>query len=255
MKNAVIFIGEENKTNNELYQLLNWRFKVTCYNDLKSFSFDELKETEPAVLITSMVGNHLDYRELFDYMAKECTEVPVITISTRAESEAYETYYEKKQFHRILRPILGKRVLEICRSVIVGSSYVEEEPELSGAEEKGHILVVDDNAMVLRNIKGVLETAYTVAVAPSGVHAFISIGKKTPDLILLDYEMPEMNGKQVMEKLQEDEELKDIPVVFLTSMDSKEIVMSLLALKPAGYLLKPVDSQMLQDKIREIIGK
>ncbi|MBP3577879.1 MAG: response regulator, partial [Lachnospiraceae bacterium] len=119
----------------------------------------------------------------------------------------------------------------------------------------GHILVVDDNAMVLRNIKGVLDEKYSVAVAPSGVHAFISIGKKMPDLILLDYEMPEMNGKQVLEKLQADEELKDIPVVFLTSMDSKEIVMSLLALKPAGYLLKPVDSQMLKDKIYEIIGK
>lgn len=255
MKNAVVFIGEENKTNNELYQLLNWRFKVTCYHDITSISFEELKETEPAVLITSMVGNHLDFRELFENMAKECSEIPVITISTRAESEAYEAFYEKKQFHRILRPILGKRVLEICRSVIVGSSYNDEEEDASGAGEKGHILVVDDNAMVLRNIKGVLDEKYSVAVAPSGVHAFLSIGKKMPDLILLDYEMPEMNGKEVLEKLQADEELKDIPVVFLTSMDSKEIVMSLLALKPAGYLLKPVDSQMLKDKIYEIIGK
>ena len=254
MKNAVVFIGEENKTNNELFQLLNWRFKVTQYNDLESFAFDDLKAAEPAVLIVSMVGNRLDYHELFDYMVRECPEVPVITISTRAESEAYSVYYESRQFHQILRPILGKRVLEICRSVIVGSSYREEEA-VTSTGEKGHILVVDDNAMVLRNIKGVLDEKYSVAVAPSGVHAFISIGKRMPDLILLDYEMPEMNGKQVLEKLQADEELKDIPVVFLTSMDSKEIVMSLLALKPAGYLLKPVDSQMLKDKIYEIIGK
>lgn len=254
MKNAVVFIGEENKTNNELFQLLNWRFKVTEYNDIENISFDDLKEEEPAVLITSMVGNRLDYHELFDYMVRECPEVPVITISTRAESESYRAYYESRQFHQILRPILGKRVLEICRSVIVGSNYHDEE-ENEKSEEKGHILVVDDNAMVLRNIKGVLNEKYSVAVAPSGVHAFVSIGKKMPDLILLDYEMPEMNGKEVLEKLQADEELKDIPVVFLTSMDSKEIVMGLLALKPAGYLLKPVDSQMLKDKIYEIIGK
>ena len=254
MKNAVVFIGEENKTNNELFQLLNWRFKVTEYNDIENISFDDLKEEEPAVLITSMVGNRLDYHELFDYMVRECPEVPVITISTRAESESYRAYYESRQFHQILRPILGKRVLEICRSVIVGSNYHDEE-ENEKSEEKGHILVVDDNAMVLRNIKGVLNEKYSVAVAPSGVHAFVSIGKKMPDLILLDYEMPEMNGKEVLEKLQADEELKDIPVVFLTSMDSKEIVMGLLALKPAGYLLKTVDSQMLKDKIYEIIGK
>lgn len=254
MKNAVVFIGEENKTNNELFQLLNWRFKVTQYNDLESFAFEDLKVAEPAVLITSMVGNRLDYHDLFDYMVRECADVPVITISTKEESRAYTAYYEDRQFHQILRPILGKRVLEICRSVIVGSGYREEEA-VASADEKGHILVVDDNAMVLRNIKGVLDDRYSVSVAPSGVHAFISIGKKQPDLILLDYEMPEMNGKQVLEQLQADEELKDIPVVFLTSMDSKEIVMSLLALKPAGYLLKPVDSQMLKDKIYEIIGK
>ena len=131
------------------------------------------------------------------------------------------------------------------------------EAEETGAEqsEKGHILVVDDSAIVLRNIKGILDKNYSVAVAPSGVHAFMSIGKKMPDLILLDYEMPEMNGRQVFEKLQEEEELKDIPVVFLTSVDSAEIVMSLLTLKPAGYLLKPVDSRLLLNKIRETIGK
>lgn len=129
----------------------------------------------------------------------------------------------------------------------------------SGEEDKinetGHILVVDDNAMVLRNIKSILDGKYTVAVAPSGVHAFLAIGKKKPDLILLDYEMPEMNGKEVFEKLQAEEELKDIPVVFLTSVDSREIVLELLALKPAGYLLKPVDSQLVLDKVHEVIGK
>lgn len=253
MKNTVLFIGEENKTNNELFQLLNWRFQVTSYSSPECFTYEELKAAEPAVLIVSMVGSGLDYHDLFDYMLRECKETPVITISTKAESEAYEAYYENKQFVRILRPILGKRVLEICRKVIVGSNYREEEPTESN--EKAHILVVDDNAMVLRNIKGVLEEKYTVAVAPSGVHCFMAMGKKMPDLILLDYEMPGMNGKEVLEKIQADEELKEIPVVFLTSMDSREIVMELLALRPAGYLLKPVDSKLLNDKIMEIIGK
>ena len=109
--------------------------------------------------------------------------------------------------------------------------------------------------MVLRNIKSILQNHYSVAVAPSGVHAFISIGKRTPDLILLDYEMPEMNGKEVLEKLQAEEEYADIPVIFLTSVDNKEIVLELLSLKPAGYILKPADSAMLLDRIENIIGK
>lgn len=84
---------------------------------------------------------------------------------------------------------------------------------------------------------------------------FISIGKKRPDLILLDYEMPEMNGKEVLQKLQAEKEYADIPVIFLTSMDNREKVMELLALKPAGYILKPTDSQMLLERVENIIGK
>ena len=118
-----------------------------------------------------------------------------------------------------------------------------------------HILIVDDNAMVLRNIKGILETDYSVSVAASGNQAFRSISIRKPDLILLDYEMPEMNGKEVMEKLLEDDETKDIPIVFLTSLDSKQRVMEILALKPAGYILKPADSIALTEKVREILGK
>ena len=79
--------------------------------------------------------------------------------------------------------------------------YNEAEEMGTKQSEKGHILVVDDSAIVLRNIKSILDKNYSVAVAPSGVHAFMSIGKKMPDLILLDYEMPEMNGRQVFEKL------------------------------------------------------
>lgn len=204
MRNHIVFVGEENKTNNELYQLLNWRFKVTDYDCVENLSLEELKKSMPAVVIVSMVGKKIDYHELFEYLKKECPEISVITISTREESEEYEAFYESEQ---------------------------------------------------LRNIKGILEEKYSVAVAPSGFHEFVSVGKKMPDLILLDYEMPEMNGKEVMEKLQSDEELREIPIVFLTSADSKEIVMELLALKPAGYILKPVESQMLLERIEEIIGK
>jgi len=56
-------------------------------------------------------------------------------------------------------------------------------------------------------------------------------------------------------QLQAEEEYADIPVIFLTSMDNGEIVLKLLALKPAGYILKPADSQMLLERIEDIIGK
>lgn len=253
MRSRVAFIGEDNKTNYELYQMLNWRYKVTCFSE--DVDMDELGQVETDLVMVSMVGKKVDYTEIFKGLSEDRPEVPVITIGTKAECVPYEDFYKNEQFHKILRPVTGRRILEVCRAIIGGGEYEKKKEEKATAKEKQHVLVVDDNAMILRNIKSVLENDYSVAVAPSGFHALTSIGKKLPDLILLDYEMPEMNGKQVLEKLKEQEEYADIPVVFLTSMDTREIVIELLALRPAGYLLKPVEAQTLLDRINDIIGK
>lgn len=259
IRNNIVFIGEENRTNNDLYQLLNWRFDVQFCMQPESVPVEKISLEKPVMILISLVGGKFDLSPLFDCLEAKCMDIPVVTIGTEIESNIYDVYYEKEQFHRILRPVTGKSVIDICRAIIAGKTYTKvtdnSDSMASQKNEKPHILVVDDNAMVLRNIKGILDEKYSVAVAPSGIKAFVAIGKKMPDLILLDYEMPEMNGKEVLQKIQEDEELCEIPVVFLTSADSKEIVMELLALRPAGYLLKPVESDMLFHKIEEITGK
>lgn len=254
MRKNVAFIGENNKINNELYQLLNWRFKVDYYDHNEEAELSNISVLEAGLVIVSLVGTKVDYKEFFYVLKENCPELPVVTISTKAESEAYEEFYACEQFHKILRPVTGRKILEVCQAIIAGTDY-SANYNAHDSREPLHILVVDDNAMVLRNMKSILQNHYSVAVAPSGVHAFISIGKKTPDLILLDYEMPEMNGKEVLQKLQAEDEYADIPVIFLTSVDNKEIVLELLALKPAGYILKPADSRMLLERIEDIIGK
>jgi len=259
VRSNIMFIGEDNKINSELYQILNWRFQIMQYTQAGDVTLGEINTYAPRIIVISLVGNKFDFCRLFECLKKDCPELPVITIGSESESRLYSSYYESEQFHSVLRPATARRVLDICRAVIAGKNYEEENAvadNVADAQtEMQHILVVDDNAMLLRHMKGVLEEKYSVAVAASGVQALVSIGKKKPDLILLDYEMPEMNGKEVLEKLQSDEELNEIPVVFLTSADSKEIVMELLALKPAGYILKPVDTEMLFQKLEGIMGK
>ena len=76
----------------------------------------------------------------------------------------------------------------------------------------------------------------------------VALGKlllQKPDLILLDYEMPACSGKQFLEMLRTDVECDDIPVIFLTGRDDAESVKSVLALKPAGYLLKSLPKEKI----------
>ncbi len=116
--------------------------------------------------------------------------------------------------------------------------------------EKKHILVVDDNPMMLKVIKESLREDYEVATAISGKIARKYLMNRSVDLILLDYEMPEENGSEVLQKLRQDESTKDIPVIFLTGVKEKSKIQKVLQLKPQGYLLKPIEHDKLITAIR-----
>ncbi len=70
-----------------------------------------------------------------------------------------------------------------------------------------------------------------------------------PDLVLLDYEMPIVDGKQVLGMIRSESEFSDIPVIFLTSKGDKESVMQVMDLKPDGYLLKTMPPEQIKQSI------
>ena len=120
---------------------------------------------------------------------------------------------------------------------------------------KKHILVVDDNPMMLKVIKESPRDEYEVATAISGKIALKFLTNKAVDLILLDYEMPEENGSEVLEKLRQNEATKDIPVIFLTGVNEKAKIQKVLSMKPQGYLLKPIEHDKLISAIRKQFGQ
>lgn len=119
---------------------------------------------------------------------------------------------------------------------------------------KRHILVVDDNPMMLKVIRESLRDKYEVATAISGKIARRYLATKSVDLILLDYEMPEENGPEVLEKLRQEESTKNIPVIFLTGVKDKAKIQKVLQLKPQGYLLKPIEHDKLIAAIKNQLG-
>lgn len=130
--------------------------------------------------------------------------------------------------------------------------YLMQREEQLRQEETSHkpkVLVVDDSLTVRQSIKKLLETDYDVALAESGVAAIRTITLNQPDLVLLDYEMPIVNGKQTLEMLRSEPEFTRIPVIFLTGRDDPDIVRELLSLKPAGYLLKYLKPEDIKAKI------
>lgn len=125
----------------------------------------------------------------------------------------------------------------------------------SKEHKKKHVLVVDDDSGVLKLVNTVLGGRYNIATAINGKVAMKFLEKKETDLVLLDYEMPQENGAEVLQKIRNDVRFKNLPVVFLTGVSSKERIREVLALNPQGYLLKPINTERLSSTLKEILGE
>ena len=122
-------------------------------------------------------------------------------------------------------------------------------------KKRYHILIIDDDSNMLRTMKEQLHERYDVATAISGKIALKFLEKRRTDLILLDYEMPVDNSPAVLEQLRNNETTKGIPVLFLTGVSKREKIQQVLALKPQGYLLKPIDKEKLIAAIESTLAR
>lgn len=132
---------------------------------------------------------------------------------------------------------------------------IDEYIRYYGSQNKKKVLVVDDSGAMLRNVKGWLEHRYQVILANSGAMAIKYLATNRPDLVLLDYEMPVLNGKQVLEMIRSESEFSSIPVMFLTSKNDKESIRQVLSLKPEGYILKTTKPEQIVQMIDEFFAK
>ncbi len=113
------------------------------------------------------------------------------------------------------------------------------------------ILLVDDDAVMIRTLREGLSTSYKVLPANSGANALKILSRAKPDLILLDYEMPEMNGPQVFEALRNNPDTAKIPVMFLTAKNDSQSIAKIETLKPEGHMLKTLPLREIKDMIQK----
>ncbi|MGI0479505.1 response regulator [Geminocystis sp. CENA526] len=106
--------------------------------------------------------------------------------------------------------------------------------------EESIILLVDDLKQNLKLLTFILEAEnYQTSFALSGKDALERLNVLTPDLILLDLMMPDMNGLEVCEKIKSNSEYKDIPIIFLTASQEEHHLVEAYKLGAADYVTKP----------------
>lgn len=135
------------------------------------------------------------------------------------------------------RPFDMKDFVSKIRAIALGETAVGEvlnRPESS----KHHILICDDDEMFLKMIKDWFTAKYRVTAVSKGLTAVTAAIKEHPELILLDFDMPEISGAQVMQIIRSEKSAANIPIVFLTGHSDRESVSNIMYLMPDGYMLK-----------------
>jgi len=102
------------------------------------------------------------------------------------------------------------------------------------------VFLVDDDMTNLMTGKRALSNLYNVYTVGSGKALLALLEKITPDLILLDIEMPEMNGYEALKRIKGNEKTAGIPVIFLTSHNEKTAVVEGITLGATDYIIKPI---------------
>ena len=115
---------------------------------------------------------------------------------------------------------------------------------------KYSILVIDDEKTNLMALNTILSPDYTIFIAKSGNEGLKRIGIDKPDLILLDILMPEMDGFEVLKRLKESEDTRDIPVIIITSLDNEADEEKGLELGAVDYIGKPFKNAIVKARVR-----
>ena len=116
-------------------------------------------------------------------------------------------------------------------------------------EKKNKLLIVDDDTTTLMELIGILKKDYIISTAKNGMAAFDNIEKVPPDLIILDIIMPGMSGFDVITKLKQTDEIKDIPVIMVSGAIDVDDERKGLAMGAIDYVRKPFDEVIIKLRV------
>lgn len=252
----ILLIGELGEIERSINDCLTEHYQVQLCAMQVSQVKAMMKIAKPQLIIISQTGSSNIDKEIFQEIRRISSVVPVIGITSEEQWKKYSQLYHDEHFQVLFRPILKNKLLKICEEMLKEERNMQnQEQEEAVSAKKKKIMLVDDSALALRNLKSMLQPKYDVCLAKSGEQALEMIPRKEPDLILLDYEMEGMDGKDTFAAIKSDERMEHIPVVFLTSISDKQAIYSVLKMKPEGYILKPPDSQRIFETIEEILNE
>lgn len=162
-----------------------------------------------------------------------------VIVPFRKHEEGFGKKEEVKQPIKVFQPVSQ-------------TSLVTKEADVAGGPRM-KVLVVEDHEYLREFLKSALQNEFVVHLAEDGEKAWDIITKTTPDLVVSDIMMPNMDGFELCRKMKSTYETSHIPIILLTALAGKAQQLQGLGLGADDYLTKPFDITLLQQRIKSII--
>lgn len=249
----VFLIGKFNEFFREMNEFLSGHFNVQVCVDNANLIKEMIVLFKPDIIVISLVEMEQQKISLFNRLKETYSHIPMLCVGTEDGMKRFSMVLDKGTFKTLSTPISNDSLLEQMYELLHIDYDVESKIEKTTDSDRKCILLVDDSPMQLRVLNELLKKNYDVMMATSGPKALTLLGQRLPDLIFLDYDMPECDGRMTLQMIREIEEAKEIPVVFLTGINDGKHIRAVLDLHPDGYLLKPANSKMLNEALNKYL--
>ena len=268
MENRILFIAENDQ--NFLIRAMMKTISDAEYEvrfvqpEVYQITMYEHKPDFPSIFILYLEGSENRYDRLFSYLKQLVSEKGkdrhLFLIGNPSEiNTAYKVIPPESVDHAFQRPVNTEDLLRHLNMLSVEYRYDENDSSalhgMSVDSAKRNVLLVDDDITQLHAMQHWFAKRFNAFIANSGMDTVAFLKHYHVDLILLDYEMPGLSGLDVLQMLRSEPETANIPVIFLTGSDDKKTVMSVLAAKPDGYLLKAMPPAILVQSVEDFFAK
>ena len=206
-----------------------------------SYSVAELskKKNNTNLILLYTDSEFEEHRDAMVYFKDLCVEenMIMIVIGEKHAFDLVHRYVPREDLaFEITRPL---DMADLISKVMI---VTDDEFEM---QRRKCILIVDDDLTYLQMLREWLKSTYRIGMANSGTQAIAWLATNKADLILLDYDMPVLDGPKVLEMIKSESFASSTPVMFLTGKNDKESVTKVVSLKPADYLLKSISKDKL----------
>lgn len=193
-------------------------------------------------------------------LEKGKTHTPIIAMTAYSLKGDDEKCFEAGMDEYISKPIEVSILMSVLQKYsnkgeddkkIIENAEHEFNSSVINPKKKQKILIVDDTVFNIKLLIAALEDDYDISIATNGKDALsVAHSNNPPDIILLDIMMPEMNGYEVCEKLKQEKDTKDIPIIFVTAMQDGKSEEHGLKLGAIDYITKPFSIPIVKAKIK-----